>query len=146
MLGLKLVNTSHQTVLCELASVWDVGKAVCTKVIALVVIHALHERLLDGRWGLDRASTYYFFLRCWLPSNSVWVNVSTLFCSSACLRAHRSRQAPRLIPSLLDTNCLNTPSLHTTCQHSHQKNYNNPFMMWFVLNSCKVIFCELFDH
>lgn len=60
------------------------------------LIHTLHQLpclilLLDGRWRLEQTSTYHFSFSDWLPPNSVWVNVSTLFCSSACLRAHRSR-------------------------------------------------------
>lgn len=96
--------------------------------------------LLDGRWrrGLD-IYVMFFSSSAGFSLNTIWVNVSTLFCSSVCLRAHRSRQAPRLIPSLThcvsDTSCLNTPSRRTMCQCSHQENYNNPFLKWgFVLN------------
>lgn len=104
------INEFHgNRVFYESASVWHVRKAeYCTKVMTLVVkrlIHTLHELpclilLLDGRWRLGHTSTYHFSFSDWLPPNSVWVNVSTPFCSSACLRAHRSRQAPRLMSAL----------------------------------------------
>lgn len=90
-------------------NLWDIRQTQnSTKVNILFrksQIHNLHEwihiqllrRLSNGGSNLH---LWNHFLHCWFPLLGVWVNVSNRLHSSACLWAHRSRQAPRLIPSL----------------------------------------------